>query len=78
MELEITRPYKNVCGFGSRLIPVYGLIKDLKVSLAANKDISVLMDLLVKEMERLSGWPITNGSIICHYSRALCNHLYSL
>lgn len=47
LELEITRPFKIVCGFDSRSILVYGFIKDLKVTLACNTDISVLMDVAV-------------------------------
>jgi hypothetical protein len=45
--LKITRPYRNVCGIDSRAIPVCGLIKDLKVSLATYPDISLLMDVVV-------------------------------
>lgn len=47
LEMDINRPYKNVCDFFSKSIHVYGLIKDGKVSLAGNKDISVLMDIIV-------------------------------
>lgn len=47
LEMEITSPYKNVCGFDSKPIHVYGLIKDVKVSMVANKDIFVLMDIVV-------------------------------
>lgn len=39
LEMEITRPYKNVCGFDSKSIAVFGLMKNVKVPLAANKDI---------------------------------------
>lgn len=54
LELDITRPYKNVCGFDSRSIPTCGLIKDLKVSLASNKEISVLMNIVVIDV--LDAW----------------------
>jgi hypothetical protein len=45
--LKTTRPYRNVCGIDSREIKVCGLIKDLKVSLVAYPDISLLMDVVV-------------------------------
>jgi len=45
--LNITRPYKKVCGCNSKLVEVEGLIKDLNVSLAMNPDISLLMDIVV-------------------------------
>lgn len=45
--LNITRPYKKVSGFNSTLVEVEGLIKDLKVSLAKNPNISYLMDVVV-------------------------------
>jgi len=45
--LNITRKYKNVCRFDSKSIEVEGLIMDLKVSLAINPDISLLMDVMV-------------------------------
>jgi hypothetical protein len=45
--LETTRPYKNVCGIDSKEIKVCGLIKDLRVYLAAYPDISILMDVVV-------------------------------
>lgn len=47
LELDVTRPYRNVCGFDSRSILVHWLIKDLNVNLVVNKDISVLMDIIV-------------------------------
>lgn len=46
LEMDITKPYKNGCGFESKSLPVHGLIKDAKVSLATNNDISVLMDIV--------------------------------
>jgi len=45
--MHITRPYKNVCGFDSKSTPVNGFIKDVKVSLVANKDIFVSMDIVI-------------------------------
>jgi len=47
MNLSITHRYKAACGFNSQPIEVEGLIKDLKVSLAMNHDISLLMDVVV-------------------------------
>lgn len=46
LDLQITRPYKNVCYFDSKYIHMHGLIKDVKVSLATNKDIYVLMGIV--------------------------------
>jgi hypothetical protein len=45
--LKITRPYRNMCGIASRAIPICGIIKDLKVSLVAYPDISLIMDVVV-------------------------------
>lgn len=47
LNLSITRKYKAICGFNSQPIKVEGLIKDLKVSLAMNLNISLLMDVVV-------------------------------
>lgn len=47
LNLEVTRNCKNLCGFDSKSVEVEGHIKDLKVSLAMNKDISLLMDVVV-------------------------------
>ena len=47
LNLNITCKYNNVCRFDSRFVNVEGLIKFLKVSLAMNKDISFLMDVVV-------------------------------
>jgi hypothetical protein len=45
--LKTTRPYINVFGIDSRAIKFCGLIKDLKVSLVAYPNISILMDIIV-------------------------------
>jgi hypothetical protein len=37
----------NVCGIDSREIKVHGLIKNLKVSLVAYLDISMIIDVVV-------------------------------
>ena len=67
-----------MCGFDSKSIPMHDLIKDMKVSLAVNKDIVVLMDkvvirclghVIIKKMVCFNRWAITNGSIICQYSQ---------
>lgn len=36
-----------MCGFNSKLVEVEGILKDLKVSLARNPDISLLMDIVI-------------------------------
>lgn len=40
------RAYRKVCGFNSKPVKVEGLIKYLKVSLARNHNISLLMDVV--------------------------------
>jgi len=45
--LKTTRMYKNICAMDSREVKVFGLIKDLCVSLAVYQDISLLMDMVV-------------------------------
>ena len=65
--LSITRPYNKVCGFNSKPVEVEGLIKDLKVSLARNPDISLLMDVVVIDIPDVWGmflskkWGATAG-----------------
>lgn len=49
-----SRPYRNVYAMDSREIKVCGLIKDLQVKLAAYRDISLLMDVLVIDV--LDAW----------------------
>ena len=44
---KTTQPYINVCAMDSREIRVCGIIKDLKVKLAAYLDITFLMDIVV-------------------------------
>ena len=48
--IKTSRPYHNICTMNSREIGVLGLIKDIKVSLVAHPDISVLMDILVNDV----------------------------
>lgn len=48
--LKITKPYRNVCGMDSKKIELCGLAKDLKVSLVAYPDISLLMDVVVVDI----------------------------
>lgn len=38
LELQITRPYRNACGFESKSILVHGLIKDVKVAYIVDLD----------------------------------------
>jgi hypothetical protein len=67
--LKITRPYRNMCGIDSRAIPICGLIKDLKVSLVAYPDISLLMDVVVIDVHDAWGmllsreWVATLGVV---------------
>ncbi len=53
--LNITRQYKKVCGFNSKPVEVEGIIKDLKVSLARNLDISLPMDVIVIDIPDVWG-----------------------
>ena len=55
LSLSISRPYKKVCGFNSKPVEVEALIKDLKVSLARNPDISLLMDVVVIDIPDVWG-----------------------
>lgn len=57
--LNITRPYKEVCGFNSKPVEVEGLTKDLKVSLPRKPDISLLMDIVVIDI------PDVWGMLLC-------------
>lgn len=63
LEMEITRPYKNVSGFDSKSMPMYGLMKDIQVSLDANKDILVLMDIVVIDV--LDAWGMLKSMKWC-------------
>lgn len=55
LEIDITRECKNLGGFDSKSIPIYGFIKDVKISLAAKKDISILMDIVVIDVPNAWG-----------------------
>jgi len=78
LNLNITRRYKAVCWFNSQPIEVEGLINDLKVSLAMNHDISLLMyvvvidipdeNAVIKETRCHCGWSTSNEHILCHHS----------
>jgi len=48
--LEITRPYRNVCGIDSKAIRVCGLIKNLEVFLANYPEVSIIMDVVVIDL----------------------------
>lgn len=45
--LKTSRPYRNVCDMDSREIKVCDLIKDLHMKLVAYPNISLLMDVVV-------------------------------
>jgi len=47
LELKITRPYRDVCGFDSKNNLIQGLIKYVKLSLVFDIDIVVLMDIVI-------------------------------
>jgi hypothetical protein len=81
LKLEITRPYKNICGIDSKSLPVCGLIKYLKVSLVAYLDISLLMDIVVIDVPDAWGmllsreWDVTlGGSLQMDFSYATIPH----
>jgi len=67
LNINITRRYNNVCGFNSQPFEVEGLIKDLKVSLAMNPNISLLMDVVFIDISKVwvlllsRKWGITIG-----------------
>jgi hypothetical protein len=56
LNLRISRPYHNVCAMDSRQIEVHGLIKDLQLHLAVYLDISVLMDVVVIDVQMHGVW----------------------
>jgi len=64
--LSITRPYKRVCVFNSKLVEVEGIIKDLKISLDGNLDISLLMDVIIVDILDVWGMLLSRklGAII--------------
>ena len=66
LNLNITRKYKNVCCFDSKTVEVEDLIKDLKVSLAMNKDVSLLMDVVVIDIPDVWGMLLSRkwGAIV--------------
>ena len=55
MGLQITRPYKHVCGMDSRHVHDFGLIKNLQADLLACLDISTLMDVVVVDFPPVYG-----------------------
>lgn len=48
--LQISRPYRSVCGVDSKPIEVCGLVKDLGVSFVAFPCISVMMNVVVVDI----------------------------
>lgn len=53
--LNITRPFKRVCGLNSKLVEVEDIIKDINISLARNPDRSLLMDVIVIDIHDVWG-----------------------
>ena len=66
INLNITRKYKSVWGFNSKLVEVEGLIKGLKVSLTMNSNISLLMDFMVIDIPDVWGMLLSRewGAIV--------------
>ena len=50
MNLDITRPYKDLFSFDSRKVKCVGLIKDLFVTLIQYPGKSILMDIVVVDI----------------------------
>ena len=55
MGLQITKPYKNVCGMDLSPFHVFGLIKNLQAYLFACSNISTLMDVVVVDLPPVYG-----------------------
>jgi hypothetical protein len=53
--LKTTRPYGNVCGIDSKRVKVYGLCEDVEVFLIDFPHISLLMDIVVIDVQMLGG-----------------------
>jgi hypothetical protein len=70
LNLNVTRPYHNVCALDSREIDTVGIILNLHVRLAAHHDITVVMDVLVIDVQDAWGilmskkWVATLGGHI--------------
>lgn len=56
--LKISRPYKNLFGFDSKIVPTHGLIQGQRVESHSHLDISFLMDIVVVDI------PITYGVLL--------------
>jgi hypothetical protein len=89
LNLNVTRPYHNVCAMDSMEINNVGIILNLRVRLAAHQDITVVMDLLVIDVPDAWGmlmsrkWAATLGGHIqmdltCATIPALDNTLVKL
>ena len=64
LNLQISRPYGNVCGLESRRVQVMGLIKNLTTYLYAHPDIECLMDVLVIDFPPSYGMLLSRKSSI--------------
>jgi hypothetical protein len=53
--LKITRPYINVCGFESKVIPTHGVIENVKAHLVRYPEIVILMDIVVMDVPDVWG-----------------------
>lgn len=56
--LQITHPYKNVCGSDLNIVPTHGLIQGQRPQLYAQPNIYFLMDVVVLDI------PITYGVLL--------------
>jgi hypothetical protein len=53
--LEVTRPYRNVCGFESRAIPTHGVIQNVEVCLKEYPEKVVHIDIVVVDVPDVWG-----------------------
>jgi hypothetical protein len=55
MGLKVTRPYRNVCGFESKVIPTHGVVENVEVHLKEYPEKTVHIDIIVVDVPNVWG-----------------------
>jgi hypothetical protein len=55
LDLKVTRPYMNVCGFESKAIPTHGLIENVEVCLKEYPEKVIHMDIVIVDIPDVWG-----------------------
>jgi hypothetical protein len=62
--LQVTRPYRNVCGFESRSIPTHGVIENVEVCLGIYTERVIHMDIVVVDVPDVWGMFLSGKFVV--------------